>query len=58
MKTLWKSHKKNTGNLDTINGSATNESKEAPSRGTAQHGAKNWNDWYWVWVAHLPVERE
>ena len=28
MKTLWKRVIKNTGNLDTINNSATNESKE------------------------------
>ena len=33
MKTLWKRVIKNTGNLDTINSSATNESKESAEQG-------------------------
>ena len=39
MKTLWKRVIKNIGNLDTINNSATNESKEdaVQSYRTARH---------------------
>ena len=35
MKTLWKTVIKNTGNLDTINISATNESKESAVQSNA-----------------------
>ena len=52
---MEKDHK-NTGNLDTINRSATNESKEGAGQRTSQPGAKNWNDWFgWVEV-RLPVK--
>ena len=44
MKTLYKTVIKNTGNLDTINNSATNESKESDTQRCFFCGAKNWNN--------------
>ena len=46
----------NTGNLDTINREATNESKEGDVQRCSRYGAKNWNDWFGCVEARLPVK--
>ena len=56
MERLWKRGIINTGNLDTINRSATNESKEGDIQRCSQYGTKNWNDWFGCVEARLPVK--
>ena len=56
MNILWKRVIINTGNLDTINRQAMNESKEGNVQRCTQDGAKNWNDWFGRVEAILPVK--